>query len=136
MNVIVFVDNNMGVAFHNRRQSRDRCLINQILSEITGNLMIESYSTALFPADRVSVKNDILKETKAGEWCFSEKRSLKGYEDRIEKLMLCRWNRDYPADMHLDLDLNGWRLLSVEEIAGSSHEKITMEVWKNEKVLK
>lgn len=136
MNVIACVDNNMGVAFNNRRQSRDRCLINQILSEITGNLIIESYSTALFPADRVSVKNDILKETKAGEWCFSEKRSLKGYEDRIEKLMLCRWNRDYPADMHLDLDLNGWRLLSVEEIAGSSHEKITMEVWKNEKVLK
>ena len=94
MNVIACVDNNMGVAFNNRRQSRDRCLINQILSEITGNLMIESYSTALFPADRVSVKNDILKETKAGEWCFSEKRSLKGYEDRIEKLMLCRWNRD------------------------------------------
>lgn len=134
MNVIVCVDNNMGVAFNNRRQSKDRILNEKILLKITGKLKVESYSESLFPLDRISIVDDVLQETGSGEWCFSEKRSLRGSEGEIEKLMICRWNRDYPSDVHLDIDLNGWQLLSTEEFTGSSHEKITMEVWKYEKV--
>lgn len=130
MNVIICVDNNMGLAFNNRRQSRDGILNEKIISKIRGKLKIEAYSKSLFPSDRISVVDDILKETSSGEWCFSEKRSLKGFENKIEQLMICRWNRVYPANVHLDIDLKGWQLLSTEEFAGSSHEKITMEVWK------
>ena len=134
MNVIVCVDNNMGVAFNNRRQSRDRCLNEKILLKISGKLKVEAYSESFFPSDRISIVDDVLKETGSGEWCFSEKRSLKGSKDKIEKLMICRWNRDYPSDVHLDINLNEWQLLSTEEFAGISHEKITMEVWKNKKI--
>ena len=134
MNVIVCVDYNMGVEFNNRRQSRDRILHEKIISKISGKLKVETYSESFFPSDRISIVDDVLKETGSGEWCFSEKRSLKGSEDKIEKLMICRWNRDYPSDVHLDINLNEWQLLSTEEFAGSSHEKITMEVWKNEKI--
>ena len=134
MNVIICVDNNMGLAFNNRRQSRDGILNEKIISKIRGKLKIEAYSKSLFPSDRISVVDDILKETSSGEWCFSEKRSLKGFENKIEQLMICRWNRVYPANVHLDIDLKGWQLLSTEEFSGSSHEKITMEVWKYEKV--
>lgn len=136
MNVIVCVDNKMGVAFNNRRQSRDQILCEKILSKISGKLKVEAYSEPLFPSDRISIVDDVLKETGSGEWCFSEKRSLRGTEGKIEKLMICRWNRDYPSDVHLDIDLNGWQLLSTEEFPGSSHEKITTEVWKYEKVYK
>lgn len=134
MNVIVCVDNNMGVAFNNRRQSKDRILNEKILLKITGKLKVEAYSESIFPSESMLVVNDVLKATNSGEWCFVEKRSLRKSEGKIEKLMICRWNRDYPSDVHLDIDLNGWQLLSTEEFAGSSHEKITMEVWKNEKI--
>lgn len=134
MNVIVCVDNNMGVAFNSRRQSRDRILSEKIISNVSGKLRVEAYSKSLFPSESILVVNDVLKATNSGEWCFVEKRSLRESEGKIEKLMICRWNRDYPSDVHLDIDLNGWQLLSTEEFAGSSHEKITMEVWKNEKI--
>lgn len=136
MNVIICVDNNMGVAFNNRRQSRDRCLNEKIILKIIGKLKVEAYSESLFPSDKIIVVKNVLKDTGTGEWCFSEKRSLKGFENKIEQLMICRWNRVYPANVHLDIDLNGWQLLSAEEFGGSSHEKITMEVWKNEKIFK
>ena len=134
MNVIVCVDNNMGLAFNNRRQSRDGFLNEKIISKISGKLKVEAYSKSLFPSERISVVDDVLKETGSGEWCFSERRTLRGSEGKIEQLMICRWNRNYTASVHLDIDLNGWQLLSSEEFAGSSHEKITMEVWKNEKI--
>lgn len=134
MNVIVCVDNNMGLAFNNRRQSRDGFLNEKIISKISGKLKVEAYSKSLFPLERISVVDDVLKETGSGEWCFSERRTLRESEDKIEQLMICRWNRDYPSDVNLDIDLNGWQLLSTEEFSGSSHEKITMEVWKNEKI--
>lgn len=134
MNVIVCVDNNMGLAFNNRRQSRDGFLNEKIISKISGKLKVEAYSKSLFPLERISVVDDVLKETGSGEWCFSERRTLRESEDKIEQLMICRWNRDYPSDVNLGIDLNGWQLLSTEEFSGSSHEKITMEVWKNEKI--
>ena len=68
MNVIVCVDNNMGVAFNNRRQSKDRILNEKILLKITGKLKVESYSESLFPLDRISIVDDVLQETGSGEW--------------------------------------------------------------------
>ena len=76
----------------------------KILLKITGKLKVESYSESLFPLDRISIVDDVLQETGSGEWCFSEKRSLRGSEGEIEKLMICRWNRDYPSDVHLDIE--------------------------------
>ena len=100
MNVIVCVDNNMGVAFNNRRQSKDRILNEKILLKITGKLKVEAYSESIFPSDKISVVDDVLTETGSGEWCFSERRSLRGSEGEIEKLMICRWNRDSRKNNH------------------------------------
>ena len=50
-----------------------------------------------------------------------------GYESRIEEVILCHWNRDYPADMYFKMDLGSWKLAETQEYAGSSHEKITEE---------
>lgn len=65
-----------------------------------------------------------------GEYCFVENACLTSYENEIEKIILFKWNRRYPADKFFDIDLSkGWKLISVNEFAGSSHEKITMEVY-------
>lgn len=129
MNVIICIDNRGGVAFNHRRQSRDQVLC-QKLTKTYGKIKIAPYSEPLFAPDSVCVVDDPLNHTGKGEFCFIEKQTLSGYEDRIEALVLCKWNRDYPGDESLGIDLNGWRLLHTEEFPGKSHDKITMEVWK------
>ena len=49
--------------------------------------------------------------------------------DRLEQVILYRWNRDYPADVRFTLDLSGFRLRQRVDFAGSSHEKITEEIY-------
>ena len=58
-----------------------------------------------------------------------------GEEIMIEKVIICRWNRDYPADFFFDLDMADFHLKgTMMEFQGSSHERITIEEWvKNEK---
>ena len=58
---------------------------------------------------------------------LSRTRSVVPYESRIEEVILCHWNRDYPADMYFKMDLGSWKLAETQEYAGSSHEKITEE---------
>jgi hypothetical protein len=130
MHIFVCIDNNNGMLFNNRRQSRDRILIEKV-KEITGSswLWIRDFSRTLFPDD-VIVDNDML--TKAGEedYCFVEDVPLNPYTDKIDEIYVFRWNRDYPSDTFFDNDmLKNFSLKSTEDFKGSSHEKITLERW-------
>ena len=51
------------------------------------------------------------------------------YREKLESLVLYRWNRRYPADVYFDLDLSQWRLVSRREFSGTSHDTITKEVY-------
>ena len=50
------------------------------------------------------------------------------FGEKIEKIVLFRWNRHYPADVHFQFP-GKWHLVQTEDFPGSSHEKITMEVY-------
>lgn len=135
MIVIVCVDDRMGMAFNHRRQSQDRVLREKIL-RIAGDsgLWVSPYSAKQFTQEQLQhlrVEEEYLSMAKDGDFCFVELDSLRVVEERIEKVVLCRWNRSYPADVHMDIDLmNGdWKGEILEEFSGSSHEKITMEMW-------
>ena len=54
-----------------------------------------------------------------------------GWLDRLEGLVLYRWNRRYPADAWLDVRPGppGWTLARREEFSGHSHERIAKEVY-------
>lgn len=146
MKVIVCVDNRNGMMFNHRRQSQDRGLRKRLL-ELTGGkkLWMNAYSQKQFLQDlqengtmpggqgisrrpeQIQVDESFLEKAGTGEYCFVEDRDVVPYEGRIEEVLLCRWNRDYPADMYFKLDLSGWKLVETQEYAGSSHEKITEE---------
>ena len=68
---------------------------------------------------------------RAGELCFVEEPPLLPWLDRLEGLVLYRWNRRYPADAWLDVRPGppGWTLARREEFSGHSHERITKEVY-------
>lgn len=151
MIVAVCVDDKGGMMFNKRRQSQDRVL-RQHLRELADGRMIwmNAYSAGLFQKDKETVdeetqprKQDDEKETKIcvaedflvqagdGEFCFVENQGVLEYKEKIEAVVLYKWNRVYPSDRFFDLDLGEkeWELAKSEEFAGSSHEKITMEYY-------
>ena len=133
--VAITVDERMGIAFNKRRQSRDRVLIKDLLDTATGKVYVSEYSLPLFDEhkDRVIVAKDPLAHCPDGGCCFVEMTELMPYIDDISTLIVYNWNRHYPADKTLDIDLKNGRfsLTSSTEFIGSSHEKITKEIYKN-----
>lgn len=134
MTVMLCVDDKNGMMFNHRRQSRDRVLQERILALAgMGRLWMSPYSRKLFAdtgSAEVLVDEDFLEKARNGDLCFVEDRDLTPYEEKIERILLFRWNRVYPADLYFTLDLGKYTLEETEEFAGNSHEKITKEMYR------
>lgn len=136
MKLIVCLDERGGMEFNKRRQSRDSRLIEDMLSLVLAShssLYISEYSRPLFPEDAdVVVVSDLsspLNEP-SEDYCFMEKKlpSLDSFQ--LSEVVIYNWNRHYPSDVRFDLDMSGFALCETKEFEGSSHEKITREVYK------
>ena len=71
-------------------------------------LWIHPFSEKLFEQEHPEnccVDENFLEKVGEGDICFVENQSLKGMEGQIEKLIVFGWNRAYPFDFKLDLDL-------------------------------
>jgi len=140
MIVIVCIDNNNGMMFNNRRQSQD-CNLRKHILNLTkdSKLYMNSYSYEQF-SEETNIKNiivdeDFLNKVSQKEYCFVENISLSTYADKIEKIVLYKWNRNYPSDFKLDINVNeGWNMIYTSEFEGFSHEIITEEIYINDKV--
>lgn len=133
MTVIVCLDNANGMMFNHRRQSRDANVVNDILKTIKGtSLLIAPYSEPLFSQAEcsVSVSDSFLVDAGAEDYCFVENTSVAEFKEKISKLVIYKWNRDYPADLYFDIDYaNDYKLETTLDFGGTSHEKITKEVY-------
>ena len=122
------VDDHYGLQFNHRRQSRDSALIADVLEQ-AGTVWLHPSSAGLFPGGAaVNADVDFLSKAGIGEWCFAEDRAYLEYADKIEKIVLYRWNRVYPRDMTFQFP-GQWKLAESQDFPGSSHEKITREVY-------
>ena len=148
MKIIVCVDNHNGMMFNHRRQSQDRVLRKRIM-ELTGGkkLWMNAYSQKQFlqvngnmpkeqeqsgqlgQSGQIQADEAFLEKAGPGEPCFVEDRSVAPFAGRVERVVLYRWDRAYPADLYWDLSLEGWTLARREEFPGFSHEIITKEVY-------
>lgn len=132
MNAIICLDDKNGIMFNKRRQSRDSILNERVISLAEGKkLFMTAYSAKLFgEIGSITIADDPISAANAGDYCFIEGKldSLA----KINTLYVFLWNRHYPADTYFDFDLEkeGFRLTSTEEFAGSSHEKITLNIYK------
>lgn len=133
MNLILCVDDNGGMCFHHRRQSQDRILREQLLALAGANcLWMNSYSCRQFPKplpETVCVDEAFLEKAGPKDYCFVEDQDVSPYAGRICRLVLFKWNRSYPADVFLTLDLAGFTLVEATDFAGFSHERITKEIY-------
>ena len=75
----------------------------------------------------------VLFKASKEDYCFVENMPLAEHIESIEKIILYKWNRDYPSDFTLDITIdNEWKLTQTEEFKGSSHDKITEEIYTND----
>ena len=128
MILAVCVDNRMGLSFMGRRLSKDMLLREKLTALSDGRLRMSVYSGKQFGPD-VYMAPDYLSGACEGDWVFAENGEYLGFADRIEQIVLFKWNRDYPADVYFSFP-GDWALVSAEDFPGNSHETITMEVYR------
>lgn len=136
MTGIVCLDQEDGLLFNGRRQSRDRVVTEKILSMTKGNpLWMSAYSRRIFPEDApVCVAEDLMGKLSepAGEnarkasFCLIEE-AVDLENEAIDEWLVFRWKRVYPADVFLKFPEDSWEKELIETFAGYSHEEIDLE---------
>jgi len=134
LKLIACVSDGGGILFAGRRVSRDAAVIGDVVSVVgDGVLFTSDYSAALFEGSALSsvVVSNPLESAERDDFVFLESRGAIEYKDKIDTLIIYRWNRKYPFDVRLDIDprAEGMTLSETVEFSGKSHEKITRERW-------
>ncbi len=127
MTLYICLDDKNGLKFNKRRQSRDAALLEDIRSQLTGNLLIDPYSEKMI--QEAGIPYVLPPET--AEDFFAEDVPSEEILSQTEKIVVYRWNRHYPADVRWEPDFAamGFALRETAEFSGTSHEKITREVY-------
>lgn len=132
MIAVICVDDNNGMLFNNRRQSRDMLLIEDLIKYANSNkILINEFSKSLF-ADyehNILISDTFLSDANENDICFVENVDLTNFKDKINTLIIYKWNRVYPADFHFNLNLSSYKLIETKDFKGNSHDKITRETY-------
>ena len=75
----------------------------------------------------------IAESAEQADGFFLEFSAPSELQKKPEHIILYHWNRHYPSDLKFDLTMDGYKLNETVEFEGSSHEKITKEVYSYEK---
>ena len=134
MKLIAIVDDNYGMMFNNRRQSKDSVLIDRI-AELSkdSKLWVSMYTRSLFPHNTNIVLSQNFGQADK-DYCFVEDDKVSDIKEHIDIIYLYRWNRVYPSDTTFpEKLLNDFVLENTDEFQGSSHDKITEEIYRKNK---
>lgn len=140
MIVYIAVDDENGMLFNNRRQSQDRIMRENMLQDcVDSKLWVAEYSKKFFVDENgnitqpnVMIDNNYLALAGENDGCYVEKEDISPYIDKIDTIVLYKWNVRYPADTYFNISLldSNWKKHSLNHFKGSSHDKIYKEVWK------
>lgn len=136
MNIIICLDDNNGMMFNKRRQSQDIILRADLKEFIKDkDLYMNNYSYKLYKDidnGNIKVSENFLEQCTENDFCLVEDKLLNNYINKINNIIIYKWNRIYPSDLYFDINLtsNSWELLETKEFQGSSHEKITRIIYR------
>ena len=127
MTLYLCLDDRNGLQFNKRRQSRDAAVLEDIRSQCTGKLLIDPFSEKLIQEAGIPYA---LAPEKAEDF-FAEDVPSEELLEQTKKIVIYRWNRHYPSDVRWEPDLAtmGFGLTETTEFPGTSHERITREVY-------
>ena len=77
-------------------------------------------------ADNIIVDNNLENATEH-DFCFVERQEVRIEE--INKIIVYRWDKIYPADKYFNMDNIKCNLVETLEFQGYSHEKIIREIY-------
>lgn len=132
MKIAICIDKSGGILFNKRRLSQDSVLRQKLL-ELAGDggLYLNEYSAKQFETgSNLAVSENFIEAAGAQNLCFVENVTFPMQE--VTELYLFNWNRAYPADTHFKFNAKemGFKKVGSEDLVGSSHKKITLEVFK------
>lgn len=127
MTLYICLDDRNGLQFNRRRQSRDAAVLEDIRRSLTGNLLIDPFSEKLIREAEIPY---VLPPGTAGDF-FAENVPSEEVLEKTAKIVIYRWNRLYPSDIRWEPDFYnlGFVLKETTAFPGTSHEKITREVY-------
>lgn len=125
MILITCINNSNGIMFNKRRVSKDVLLIERLKGITKENkIYVSEYSKPLFDGFDNLVLS--IEDLTNNDFYFLEDED---YTGNIDKIIIYKWNRDYPADKYFDIDLSSYELISTQDFQGSSHDLITEEIY-------
>ena len=127
MTLAVCLDDENGLTFAGRRQSRDKEQLAH-LAKKAGHLFIAPYSEPLGLPCPVTVAASLPGDAPADAVCFLEQLPADFSLAPFDTLLVYRWHRVYPADVRFPLP--DWPLADAEDLVGFSHETITCETYR------
>lgn len=127
MELILCIDDDFGMMFNHRRQSQDRILRKHIMNNWSHVYMTE-YSKKIFETEEL-LPGFSVSIWKSGEALPQDVTLFIEDPDDLqdaELLIIYCWNRRYPSDKKLPAGfLDHYAMISEQDFAGSSHDKIT-----------
>ena len=132
MTAILCIADNGGVLFNRRRVSRDAAVTADILRLAADRkIHIRPYSAPLFAEKEANIlcHDDLAGGLPDGAICFFE--DMLPPSGSFDRLVLYRWNRDYPADVFFCFS-EGFYLCEKTDFSGVSHPVITREIYERE----
>ena len=134
MKIAVCLDDQNGMLFGGRRQSKDRCLRQRLLELAQPNMLwMNEFSAKQFaPTDAIRVAEDFLEVAPQEDWCFVENVDILPYKEQIRYIAVYRWNRLYPSDTKFPVEAfcQSWQQISTRTFPGHSHDEITEEIYR------
>ena len=125
MILLACVDEALGMSFLGRRVSRDSAVTARILSLAAGKTLLATPYSARLLGEAARYEASPASVAAAGDLVFLENEAVP--TEGVEKIFLFRWHRAYPSDLAFPLAAFSLRLVSKEELVGTSHEIITLE---------
>lgn len=127
---IIALDDRDGYSLFGKRLSKDRKMLEDTISllEDGQSLYVSQYSLGIFSEElRKYLRCPVPDNFADDGMIFFEASDFSSFS--LDRLIVYRWNRNYPSDVKYNPYLHDWKKVSSYDFTGNSHEKITKEVY-------
>ena len=131
MTLIVCLDQKGGMLFNNRRQTLDYELVN-IIAKSFSDIHISHFSEKYFQGAKCKISSNPFLEATEESTVFLEDTGAIDYIEKIDRLIIYRWDCVYPADTYFDITPKevGFRLCGKVKFSTKVHADIVKEIYK------
>ena len=132
MTIIQCLDNRGGMLFNGRRQTLDYELASIIYEKYKDKLCICSFSESFFKDLKVKTYENPLSDAPDDAVVFIENIDITEHIQKIDEIIIYRWNRHYPADRHFSFEPTemGYKLVGKVKFSTKIHEDTVKEIYR------